>query len=130
MISILHSTWSRRAVSKADDRTFFDFVLVHIQKSSEEATDLRREVDSRQRQVEEMQAKLSSSRHRNKEMECALAKCESLAEDVSRRLQMEREETSRQQMQIDLLSEDREKMQVRLVLVPQTEERFINPFLQ
>lgn len=82
------------------------------QKSTEETTGLRSELEARQRMLEETEAKLVTVRQRNGELEVVYQRAETSIEELSRRLQLEREGCERLQGELQEAACERSKMQV------------------
>ncbi|KAH9286990.1 Centrosomal protein [Echinococcus granulosus] len=82
-----------------------------LKRSTEEANGLRGELEGRQRLLEETEAKLVAARQRNSELEAVYQRAEASIEEISRRLQLEREGCERFQSELQEASCERVKMQ-------------------
>ncbi|CDS41403.1 centrosomal protein of 135 kda [Echinococcus multilocularis] len=82
-----------------------------LKRSTEEANGLRGELEGRQRLLEETEAKLVAARQRNGELEAVYQRAEASIEEISRRLQLEREGCERLQSELQEAACERVKMQ-------------------
>ncbi|EUB64513.1 Centrosomal protein [Echinococcus granulosus] len=82
-----------------------------LKRSTEEANGLRGELEGRQRLLEETEAKLVAARQRNSELEAVYQRAEASIEEISRRLQLEREGCERFQSELQEAACERVKMQ-------------------
>ncbi|VDK20611.1 unnamed protein product [Taenia asiatica] len=82
-----------------------------LKKSTEETNGLRSELEARQRILEETEVKLVAARQRNSELEAVYHRAETSIEELSRRLQVEREGCERLQSELQEAACERAKMQ-------------------
>ncbi|KAL5111956.1 hypothetical protein TcWFU_004367 [Taenia crassiceps] len=82
-----------------------------LKKSTEESNGLRSELEARQRMLEETEVKLVAARQRNSELEAVYQRAETSIEELSRRLQLEREGCEGLQNELQEASCERAKMQ-------------------
>ncbi|VDN97278.1 unnamed protein product [Rodentolepis nana] len=81
-----------------------------LKKCVEESNNLRHELETRQRVLEETEAKLAAARNRSIELESVCQQTEASSEETSRRLLLEKDTNSRLQAELQDANLERSKM--------------------